>query len=1238
MAVENLITCDQCVTIIQANLQHSKASSALLSADLSKLKNFIALIQEPWIKNKNVCGLSAAGRTVLTDNVSDRPRTCIVISNNLNKITLTNFINQDLVAVSVKLKLNQHEPKDIILASAYFPYEGKNPPTISFKNLVSYSQRQQLPLIVGCDANAHHTSWGSTNTNQRGSDLFEYVVANNLFVANIGNQPTFCTPKREEVIDFTFTNHLANSIIEKWHVDSQDSLSDHKRILFYINNDIKSGKTERRNPKKTDWEEFKFRVEEILIEAINDDWTSKEDLTCSDIDDLSGLLNNSLIKAFEDSCPLKSIPDNKRRSYCPWWNNKLQKLRAKVNRSYNKAKRNVNNISYDQLMAEYRFNRKELKKSIKKSKHDSWKKFCEETQTISSTARLQKILCKDKTGQLGTLKNKDGSFSQTHEEILETLAETHFEGSRPAVSVSVEKYDNCPPFEHKYDMRLIKQIVNDDKIEWAISKFGSYKTAGPDNVFPAMLKEAPTIVIKLLCIIYISILKNSYLPKAWCNVNVIFIPKPGKNSYTDPKAFRPISLSSFFLKTLERLIDNYLRENILIQNPLSEKQHAYMPGRSTETALLQVTKFINKAKEKDTMVLGAFLDIEGAFDNTRCSSIMSSLENYSSPNFINAIIKKMLLERNVVLKFDEHSIKRKVIKGCPQGGVLSPLLWNIVVDELIVTLNKSGFFCQGYADDIVIMVKGRHLGTMCDLLNNAFSKVEKWCVKGGLFVSPEKSKLILFSNKRKPKLPRLPVLFKEPIQLSTEVKYLGIILDPKLNWHKHLNMKINKANNILWQCRRAMAPTWGLGPKQMKWIYTAIVRPTLTYCCILWHAYCDVENNRKTLEKINRTACCLITGCMKSTPTAALEVLLDMDPLSMFVKKMALSSCYRHQNSNFSSKFLCNDLKNQVSNVTNNLANMPSEITLCKRIFVKRFSVCIPSRENSINAHKNLEQCVNCYTDGARNDYGVGAGVVIFHGDKLMEELAIPLDECSTIFQAELVAVIQAAHLMLTYSQKRIKIFSDSQAVLLALDRYEFKSKLVIECVELLNELGKVNVCGLEWVPGHSGIVGNENADLQANKGSVLDFVGPKPAIPLALSVIKLHLNEFIINERNNKWINNEKYRQTKMFFPEVDINKSNQLLNLDRKKLKLMVALITGHCILRKHLSIMGLSDEPTCPKCGQEDDTPLHFFSTCCNYNDIRLSILGNSQLSKSNLKCTNIYILLRFINASRRFDSQC
>jgi hypothetical protein len=86
--------------------------------------------------------------------------------------------------------------------------------------------------------------------------------------------------------------------------------------------------------------------------------------------------------------------------------------------------------------------------------------------------------------------------------------------------------------------------------------------------------------------------------------------------------------------------------------------------------------------------------------------------------------------------------------GCPQRGVLSLLLWNLVVDELLAVINDQGFCAMGYADDIVIIVKGKFTHTVRELMQAALNKEVKWTTKEGLSISPPKTVVVPFTNRR----------------------------------------------------------------------------------------------------------------------------------------------------------------------------------------------------------------------------------------------------------------------------------------------------------------------------------------------------------------------------------------------------------------------------------------------------------------------------------------------------------
>lgn len=87
--------------------------------------------------------------------------------------------------------------------------------------------------------------------------------------------------------------------------------------------------------------------------------------------------------------------------------------------------------------------------------------------------------------------------------------------------------------------------------------------------------------------------------RAWKRVRVVFIPKPTKAYYTHPKSFRPISLSNFMLKILERIVDRHIKEEVLIVAPLHEKEYDYRAGR------------LGKGSAPRCTILAAFVDITG---------------------------------------------------------------------------------------------------------------------------------------------------------------------------------------------------------------------------------------------------------------------------------------------------------------------------------------------------------------------------------------------------------------------------------------------------------------------------------------------------------------------------------------------------------------------------------------------------------------------------------------------------
>jgi len=178
------------------------------------------------------------------------------------------------------------------------------------------------------------------------------------------------------------------------------------------------------------------------------------------------------------------------------------------------------------------------------------------------------------------------------------------------------------------DWRVAVRIVTYWRVGWAIDSIAPYKSPGMDGIFPALLQEGWEVLILYLVRIFHACLVTGYVPAMWRQVKVVFIPKRGRNYYCGPRDFRPISLTSFLLKTMERLVDRFLRDEILVLRPLHPNQQTYQAGKSVETALHQLVVWVEKALDQQEIALGIFLDIEGAFNNTSYNSMCATLARY----------------------------------------------------------------------------------------------------------------------------------------------------------------------------------------------------------------------------------------------------------------------------------------------------------------------------------------------------------------------------------------------------------------------------------------------------------------------------------------------------------------------------------------------------------------------------------------------------------------------------------
>ena len=186
-------------------------------------------------------------------------------------------------------------------------------------------------------------------------------------------------------------------------------------------------------------------------------------------------------------------------------------------------------------------------------------------------AFLSKLaLHKDKL-DLNVLYKSDGEITKPGSETISRLAEVHFpqatiHESHPGYSA--EGATMSVDIIGKYD------YVSRRKVQLSLLRFKPNKAPGPDGLQPLVFKYFPDKLLDRLTFLYECCLHFRYTPRLWQKSTVVFIPKPGKKDYRVCKNHRPIVLSNFVLKCLERLITWKMDKN-LVYHPIHRNQHGF---------------------------------------------------------------------------------------------------------------------------------------------------------------------------------------------------------------------------------------------------------------------------------------------------------------------------------------------------------------------------------------------------------------------------------------------------------------------------------------------------------------------------------------------------------------------------------------------------------------------------------------------------------------------------------------
>jgi hypothetical protein len=165
---------------------------------------------------------------------------------------------------------------------------------------------------------------------------------------------------------------------------------------------------------------------------------------------------------------------------------------------------------------------------VRKASKETWRAFCTSINELPRVARLHRALSRDPKVRLGSLVAPSGGRAQSEGETLDLLLGAHFPGSGAAG-------EGVPgTFGHtmQLDWQVANRVVTYRRVGWAIDSFDPYKSRCMDGIFPALLQEGRDVLVPYLVRILRACLATGYVPTAWRQVKVVFIPKSGRNTYS----------------------------------------------------------------------------------------------------------------------------------------------------------------------------------------------------------------------------------------------------------------------------------------------------------------------------------------------------------------------------------------------------------------------------------------------------------------------------------------------------------------------------------------------------------------------------------------------------------------------------------------------------------------------------------------------------------------------------------
>ncbi|XP_025419689.1 uncharacterized protein LOC112690014 [Sipha flava] len=841
------------------------------------------------------------------------------------------------------------------------------------------------------------------------------------------------------------------------------------------------------------------------------------------------------------------------------------------------------------------------KRTIIDSKKLAWQHF---TKTLTTSTPPSEVW-----GKIKAMKNipvhKNIKFLQTN-----TLN----------LTASIDIANELGPFSLiDEDLRALNDEITISEIMLSLNKSKS-KSCGPDNIPIDFIRHLPTQGINLILKIFNKLYLTNKFPKQWKKATIIPILKSSNNQHTT-EGYRPISLLCALSKLLERIINNRLSWYLEKKNLLDEKQFGFRKQRSTYDCLTNIeTEIRDTFATKQSMIL-ICLDICKAYDTVWRYKVLTTLYNWGIHGNIHAYLQHFLSDRSFIVKVNNtFSEKFTLVNGVVQGSPISVTLFLIAINE-VTKIIKLLTHINIFADDINLHCKGKNNKSILENIQLSVNIINDWSKKNGFRFSSTKSKCIVFSKKTKKALKPEIKLNNVVIPLVNNIKILGMTFDNKLNWNKHfsvLKTNTSKTTNII----KILANNkWGAQSKILHNVYKTLNRSKIEYGAIIYGS--AKSTSLEKLETIQNNNLRLITGAFKSSPIKSLlcitgeislekrRKLLELQyafKIASYLNNPTYNSLFnkRYNNAYYLQTNINKPIGRRIENFFNAHNINPKHIIKSEILtkppwrpnnFEIDFSFAVNNKGNTApqlfrNLFKEKTQNrdqVLVFTDASKTENNIAFAIII-NGS----EYKFRLPTLNSIFTAEALTIQKVIHIIKEMPNNTFNILTDSLSTLLSIQNPQKNNEITNNIINLLNNTNKLIT--LTWIPSHTGIEGNERADMmakQATSDQTIEILNL-----LSKNDLKREAKNIISNLWRKEWhfLTDNKLREIK---PTTDrwINPSN----ITRQQEVILTRLRIGHS-WHTHKHLMDKTDSEPCITCGSNISNK-HLLLECRQFNEERI-----------------------------------